>query len=78
MLDFFLWIMGIAEDDVFVTTQRLHLSFDLTAWGWTHLVLGAIAVLVDLGLRDDALWARSSGGKTGGLVVITNVLSLPY
>ena len=56
VLDIFRGIMGIAEDDVFVTTQNYVFKFDLTAWGWTHLVLGALAVLVGMGLgraRDD-------------------------
>ncbi|GGS27987.1 MULTISPECIES: DUF7144 family membrane protein [Streptomyces] len=78
VLDIFRGIMGIAEDDVFVTTQNYVFKFDLTAWGWTHLVLGAIAVLVGLGLGRGALWARISGVVIAGLVVIANFLSLPY
>ena len=71
-------IMGIAEDEVFVSTPNYVFKFDLTSWGWIHLVLGAIAVLVSLGLFTEAAWARASGVAIGALVVIANFLSLPY
>ncbi len=78
VLDVLRGIMGIAEDDVFVSTQNYVFEFDLTAWGWTHLVLGALAVLVSLGLVRGAMWARVAGVTIAGLLVIANFLSLPY
>lgn len=71
-------IMGIAEDNVFVTTQNYIFKFDLTAWGWTHFALGVLAVLISLGLAREAGWARAAGVVVAGLVVIANFLSLPY
>lgn len=78
VLDVLRGIMGIAEDDVFVATQDYVFKFDLTAWGWTHLILGAIAVLVSLGLVRGALPARIGGVLIAGLLIIANFLSLPY
>ncbi|GAA2251300.1 hypothetical protein GCM10010415_08670 [Streptomyces atrovirens] len=78
VLDILRGIMGIAEDDVFVTTRNYVFEFDLTAWGWTHLVLGALAVLVGLGLTREAMWARVAGVVIAGLIIIANFLSLPY
>jgi hypothetical protein len=69
VLDVLRGIMGIAED-VF--------AFDLTGWGWIHLVLGALAVIVSLGLFREATWARVAGVAIAGLVIIANFLSLPY
>ncbi|MGC3003392.1 DUF7144 family membrane protein [Streptomyces sp. G35A] len=78
VLDVLRGIMGIAEDDVFVTTRDYVFAFDLTGWGWIHLVLGALAVIVSLGLFREATWARVAGVAIAGLVVIANFLSLPY
>ncbi|MFF7852907.1 hypothetical protein [Streptomyces sp. NPDC007904] len=78
VLDVLRGIMGIAEDDVFVTTQDYVFAFDLTGWGWIHLVLGALAVIVSLGLFREATWARVAGVAIAGLVIIANFLSLPY
>lgn len=52
-------IMAVAEDEVFVTTRNYVFEFDLTGWGWVHLALGAVAVLVSLGLFQASLWAVS-------------------
>ncbi|MFJ1729677.1 hypothetical protein [Streptomyces sp. NPDC088254] len=78
VLNIFRGIMGIAEDDVFVTTGNYVFQFDLTGWGWTHLILGAIAVVVSMGLFQGTMWARVAGITIAGLIVIANFLSLPY
>ncbi|MCF4137370.1 hypothetical protein L1856_12150 [Streptomyces sp. Tue 6430] len=78
ILDIFRGIMGIAEDDVFVTTRSYVFEFDLTGWGWIHLALGVVAVLVSMGLFRGSMWARVSGVVIAGLLVIANFLSLPY
>ncbi|MET7736836.1 hypothetical protein ABZT02_36735 [Streptomyces sp. NPDC005402] len=78
LLDIFRGIMAIAEDDIFVTTRNYVFEFDLTSWGWIHLALGAVAVIVAIGLLRTAMWARVVGVAIAGLVIIANFLSLPY
>ncbi|MEV0170049.1 hypothetical protein AB0I00_02820 [Streptomyces sp. NPDC050803] len=78
ILDIMRGIMAIAEDDVFLTTRNYVFEFDLTGWGWIHLALGAVAVLVSIGLFQTATWARVLGVAIAGLVIIANFLSLPY
>jgi hypothetical protein len=78
LLGIFRGIMAIAADDVFLTTRNYVFEFDLTGWGWFHLVLGAIAVIVSVGLYQAALWARVAGVVIAGFIIIINFLSLPY
>ena len=78
LLDIFRGIMAIAEDDIFLTTRNYVFEFDLTGWGWVHLALGAVAVIVSIGLLRTATWARVAGVAIAGLVIIANFLSLPY
>ncbi|MFD5566413.1 DUF7144 family membrane protein [Streptomyces cadmiisoli] len=78
VLDIFRGIMAIANDDVFVTTPQYVFRFDITGWGWIHLVLGALAVVVSLGLFTAATWARVVGVGLAGLLIIANFLDLPY
>ncbi|GKQ39600.1 hypothetical protein [Streptomyces sp. A012304] len=78
LLDICRGIMAIAEDDIFVTTRNYVFEFDLTSWGWIHLALGAVAVIVSFGLLKTATWARVAGVAIAGLVIIANFLSLPY
>jgi hypothetical protein len=78
VLAVFRGIMAIAEDEVFVSTPNYVFQFDLTGWGWVHLALGALAVVVSLGLFKASTWARVLGVAVAGLVIIANFLSLPY
>ncbi|AYN38284.1 hypothetical protein D9753_04370 [Streptomyces dangxiongensis] len=78
LLAVFRGIMAIAHDDVFVSTPNYVFKFNLTSWGWIHLILGVIAVIVGFGLLGRATWARVSGIVIAGLVIIANFLSLPY
>ncbi|MEO3752780.1 hypothetical protein [Streptomyces sp. B6B3] len=78
IMDVFRGIMGIAEDDVFVATQNYVFQFNLSAWGWIHLVLGAIAIAVGLGLFQAALWARIAGVVIAALMMIAAFASIPY
>ncbi|GGZ00199.1 hypothetical protein GCM10010300_50260 [Streptomyces olivaceoviridis] len=78
LLDIFRGIMAIAHDDVFLATRSYVFRFDLTGWGWIHLILGAVALLVGFGLFGGALWARVGGVVIASLVIIANFLSLPY
>ncbi|MCD2469121.1 MULTISPECIES: hypothetical protein [unclassified Streptomyces] len=78
LVGIFRGIMAIAEDEVFVNTPNYVFKFDLTSWGWIHLILGIIAVLVSFGLYRTATWARVAGVGIAALVIIANFLSLPY
>jgi len=78
VLDVFRGIMAIARDEIFVHTPHYIFEFDVTGWGWIHLILGALAVLVGLSLFKGALWARILGVALAVLLLISSFLSLPY
>ncbi|AVZ74793.1 hypothetical protein SLUN_24085 [Streptomyces lunaelactis] len=71
-------IAAIAKDDVFVTTRNYSFQFNLTGWGWVHLILGIILVLTGLALFRGEVWARVIGVAVAGLAMISNFLWLPY
>ncbi len=52
---------GILKDDVFVLTPKYVFKFNVTAWGWIHLMLGILVVLAGLALFQGAVWARTVG-----------------
>jgi hypothetical protein len=71
-------IVGIAKDSVYVSTRNYVYRFDVTAWGWIHLALGVVAVLIGLGLLSGAAWARWGGILIAGLNMVANFMFLPY
>ncbi|WP_405935673.1 hypothetical protein OG338_02030 [Streptomyces sp. NBC_00726] len=71
-------ISAIAKDDVFVTTRNYVFQFNLTGWGWIHLILGIVIVLAGCALFTGALWARVVGVILAGLGALANFAWLPH
>ncbi|MFE3290803.1 hypothetical protein [Rhodococcus sp. NPDC059234] len=71
-------ISAVAKDDVFVVGVSYTYKFDLTSWGWIHIVLGALIVLVGIALFTGAGWARICAIGIAALSLIANFLWLPY
>ena len=51
-------IAAVAKDEVFVVGIEYVYKFDLTTWGWIHLILGIVVALVGCALFTGATWAR--------------------
>ncbi|CAL9510626.1 hypothetical protein SUDANB15_03615 [Streptomyces sp. enrichment culture] len=71
-------IAAIAQDDVFVATPDYTYQFNLTGWGWLHLILGALVTAAGIALFRGAAWARAVGVTLAGLSMIANFVWLPY
>ncbi|MFE2170862.1 hypothetical protein ACFXB3_38255 [Streptomyces sp. NPDC059447] len=71
-------IGAIANDDVYARIGNYVFKFDLTAWGWIHLIIGILLVLTGLGLFAGSNVARGAGIGLAGLSVIANFMWLPY
>ena len=57
-LDFVQGLIALFEDEYYVPTGSGFLVFDLTGWGWTMIIWGALLVLAGLGLLAGQGWAR--------------------
>ncbi|MEV0637932.1 hypothetical protein AB0I77_23920 [Streptomyces sp. NPDC050619] len=71
-------ITAIAEDEVFVTTRNYAYEFDLTSWGWIHLVLGVLVTVAGFALFTGATWARVTGVALASLLIVANFMYVPY
>lgn len=74
----FAGISAIAGDDIYVATPDYIYEFNLTTWGWIHLIVGIIAIIVAGGLGVGSGWARVSAIIIASLSIITQFLWLPY
>jgi hypothetical protein len=71
-------IAAIVHDEVFVRTPQYTYALDLTAWGWTHLVLAVLLGLAGAGVLWGATWARAVGITVAGLNIVAHFAFLPY
>ena len=51
-------LAGILVDDFYAPAPGNVLVFDLTQWGWVHLVVGILVALTGATLLTGAAWAR--------------------
>ncbi|MFC0451200.1 DUF7144 family membrane protein [Rhodococcus jostii] len=78
VLEFFQGISAIAKDEVIVTGVEYTFKFDITAWGWIHLMLGVIVAGVGAALFTGAAWARLAAMTICAVSIFLNFLWLPY
>jgi hypothetical protein len=71
-------ISALLRDTVYVTTPNYIYSFDLTGWGWTHLLLGILIGVAGACVLLGQTWARVVGIVLASLSLISNFLFLPY
>jgi hypothetical protein len=81
MVGFFHGISGFAailDDDFFVVTSQYVFDLDVTAWGWVHLILGAVLILSGVYIMTGATWARIVGITIAMLSAVANFFFIPY
>ncbi len=71
-------IAALAKGDYFASGSGYAYEFNLTGWGWVHLIIGAIAVLVGFSLFTGSDWARALGIAIAIASMLANFMWLPF
>jgi hypothetical protein len=71
-------LLAVFENEIYVQTRNYLFKFDVTTWGWIHLVVGVVVGLAALGLLRGRTWARVVGIILAVLSAIANFLFIPY
>ena len=58
MLNVFWGLAAVLNDDVVTVGGEGVIVWDITAWGWLHLLVGAVMVFTAMGLFTGSSWAR--------------------
>jgi hypothetical protein len=67
-------LVAIFDDGFYhVTEGGLVVNVDYTAWGWTHLLLGALIIISGAGVLTGNLAARTVGVVLAGLSALVNL-----
>jgi hypothetical protein len=70
--------VAVLDDTFYVKAPNYTYEININGWGWIHIVLGALLVIVGLGVLAGATWARVLGIGVVLLSMIDNFLFLPY
>jgi hypothetical protein len=71
-------IVALVEDQFYVVGQEYVFQFDVTTWGWIHLIVGIIVFLAGIGIFSGNVLARTVGVIVAAISVVANFLWLPY
>jgi len=71
-------IAAVANDKVYVRGLNYTYEFDVTTWGWIHIVVGAIGIATGIGILAAQTWGRIAGICVAVVAAVTNFAFLPY
>ena len=71
-------LAAIIENDLFVVGKDYIFSLDTTAWGWVHLLLGAVIVFAGFALFAGKVWAGVFAIVLATLSAIANFFYIPH
>jgi hypothetical protein len=71
-------LAAVFRDQIYVQTPDYIYQLDLTGWGWTHLLLGALVLGTGIAVLQGAAWGRVVGLALVVLSLLANFLFLPH
>ena len=71
-------LAAVVHDQYLVVLPNYIYAFDLTVWGWIHLLVGLALLAIGIFLLRGATWARVAGMVVAAISAILNFVWLPY
>ncbi|WP_084039330.1 hypothetical protein [Demequina sp. NBRC 110053] len=71
-------LIALFNDEFFVVGEEYIFQFDISTWGWIHLILGIVVALAGVFVFSGAVWARTIGVILAVLSAVANFLWLPW
>jgi hypothetical protein len=71
-------IVALANNEFYVATPEYLFQFDVTTWGWVHLILGIVVLAAGLGVFSGAVWARTVGVIVSVVAALIAFAWLPW
>jgi len=71
-------IAALLNDNLYISTPDYVYAFDLTSWGWAHLVLGVLVAVTGGAVLKGLTWGRVAGIAIVVLSLVANFLFIPW
>ena len=70
-------LAAVLKDDVFVRGVNYTFQFDVTTWGWIHLIIGVIGLAAGIGILRGQVWANVVGIGIAALSALSQFMFMP-
>ena len=71
-------LVALVNDEFFVVGKEWVFQFDVTTWGWIHLIVGIVILASGFGIFTGNAAARTVGVLVAVLSAVVNFLWLPW
>jgi hypothetical protein len=71
-------LVAVAEEEFYVIGTMWVFEFDVTTWGWIHMLLGVLVFLAGAGILSGNVLARTVGIILAAVSAVANFAWLPY
>lgn len=71
-------LVALVDDTFFVVGKEYMFKFDVTSWGWAHLIFGVVVALAGFALLTGATWARVVVIILASVAIVLNFVWMPY
>jgi hypothetical protein len=70
-------LVGIVNDTFYAVTRPYVFQFNVTTWGWIHLIVGVVVALAGWALLVGQTWGRVVGIVVALLSAVSNFMFIP-
>ena len=71
-------LVALVNDTFYVAGEKYIFTFDLTTWGWIHILLGVLIAVAGYFVLQGKVWARTVGVIVASLSALFNFAWLPH
>ena len=71
-------LTAVIDDEFYVVVRDYAFGLDVTAWGWIHIVNGAVLLVFGVGLFARRRWAGAGAIALAMLSGLVNFMAIPY
>ena len=71
-------LVALINDEFYVVGREYIFQFDVTTWGWIHLIGGILVFVAGVYLLSGAVWARVVGVTMAIISILLNFAWLPW
>ena len=71
-------LVALSDKGFFLAARQYPLRFDVTTWGWIHLIFGILVIVTGIALLTGRGWARILGIVLAILSALANFAFIPH
>jgi hypothetical protein len=71
-------LVALFRNEVYVIGLNYVYSFDVTTWGWIHLIVGIVVAVAGVAVLAGQTWGRVVGVALAVVSMLVNFMFIPY